>query len=354
MERKDLFAMVESPEVFDAIVGEVAKSIDPKVKPKKPKGGAGKAKEPAAGPPAVDDDASVVTPSIAEIKKMKKDEQKEALAGILDPQVEAIYPSLVDDIMDSLLAMDRKDLFAMVEAPEVFEAIVGELARAIDPKVKPKKPKASSASKPVTSSGSVASKGSQAKKAPKKAPLSVEQIKKLKSSERKAALRDLVHYLIEEAHPEIAEEIMERFLVMETDDLMLLAENPDVFEMLVGEAAAEIQPAKPASKSSPKSSKPGKSKGKSRGPPPEPKIDYDTLDRLDVKGQKKYLGELLFPLVEYAYPDQVKDVLEVMLAMDVGDLIALVESPEARDAIITECLDMLIKDNTKKAGCTIM
>jgi polyadenylate-binding protein len=67
----------------------------------------------------------------------------------------------------------------------------------------------------------------------------------------------------------------------------------------------------------------------------------ETLAQLPESKQKDVLGERLYPLVEQAQPDLAPKITGMLLDMEVGDIIHLLESPAALSSKITEAVNVL-------------
>jgi len=64
--------------------------------------------------------------------------------------------------------------------------------------------------------------------------------------------------------------------------------------------------------------------------------------------QKRYLGDRIYPLVHYSHPEQANKITGMLLEMDTGDILHLLENTDALNAKIVEALNVL-KENEKKA-----
>ena len=75
------------------------------------------------------------------------------------------------------------------------------------------------------------------------------------------------------------------------------------------------------------------------GPPQE--INASTLAAAPPEQQKQLLGERLFPLIQNVEPQLAGKITGMLLEMDNGELLNLLESPDALNAKIMEALSVL-------------
>ena len=87
---------------------------------------------------------------------------------------------------------------------------------------------------------------------------------------------------------------------------------------------------------------------RSNGGPPPPainaatqEINAATLAAAPPEEQKRLLGERLFPLIQTAQPHLAGKITGMLLEMDNGELLNLLESPDALNAKIMEALSVL-------------
>jgi polyadenylate-binding protein len=67
----------------------------------------------------------------------------------------------------------------------------------------------------------------------------------------------------------------------------------------------------------------------------------NSLTELDGEQQKQVLGECLFPLISQVQPAFAGKITGMLLEMDNGELLYLLESPEALKAKIMEAVSVL-------------
>ena len=79
--------------------------------------------------------------------------------------------------------------------------------------------------------------------------------------------------------------------------------------------------------------------GPPMGPPQE--INASTLAAAPPEQQKQLLGERLFPLIQNVEPQLAGKITGMLLEMDNGELLNLLESPDALNAKIMEALSVL-------------
>merc|ERR1719393_493367 len=91
-----------------------------------------------------------------------------------------------------------------------------------------------------------------------------------------------------------------------------------------------------------------------QGAPQAPRADLSaaTLAAAPPEQQKQLLGERLFPLIQNIEPQLAGKITGMLLEMDNGELLNLLESPDALNAKIMEALSVLQMhaDNVPKEG----
>ena len=73
---------------------------------------------------------------------------------------------------------------------------------------------------------------------------------------------------------------------------------------------------------------------------PEP-LTAQQLASASPEQQKNMIGERLYPLIHAMHPDQAGKITGMLLEMDNGELLNLLESPEALNAKIMEAISVL-------------
>ena len=96
---------------------------------------------------------------------------------------------------------------------------------------------------------------------------------------------------------------------------------------------------------------------RSNGGPPPPainaatqEINAATLAAAPPEEQKRLLGERLFPLIQTVQPHLAGKITGMLLEMDNGELLHLLESPESLDAKIREAVDVLAQHRAQQGG----
>merc|ERR1719183_1616867 len=88
---------------------------------------------------------------------------------------------------------------------------------------------------------------------------------------------------------------------------------------------------------------------------PAPVQDALTLPQLanaNPAQQKNMIGERLYPLIHASQPDLAGKITGMLLEMDNGELLHLLESPEALRAKIQEALDVLRQHQAQVTAST--
>ena len=85
-------------------------------------------------------------------------------------------------------------------------------------------------------------------------------------------------------------------------------------------------------------------------PPPRQEINASTLAAAPPEQQKQLLGERLFPLIQNVEPALAGKITGMLLEMDNGELLNLLESPDALNAKIMEALSVLQMHADGKEG----
>lgn len=65
------------------------------------------------------------------------------------------------------------------------------------------------------------------------------------------------------------------------------------------------------------------------------------LAQYSSQQQKRYLGDRIYPLVHYSHPEQANKITGMLLEMDTGDILHLLENTDALNAKIVEALNVL-------------
>ena len=82
--------------------------------------------------------------------------------------------------------------------------------------------------------------------------------------------------------------------------------------------------------------------GGQQGPPQAPgQLNAATLAAAPPEQQKQLLGERLFPLIQAQEPAMAGKITGMLLEMDNGELLNLLESPDALNAKIMEAISVL-------------
>lgn len=116
---------------------------------------------------------------------------------------------------------------------------------------------------------------------------------------------------------------------------------------VLGGKPAGAPPGRPAANGAPPPPPPGAPKAgapKPGGPAPlplEPVLTTATLASASPEQQKQLLGERLFPLVGAIVPDMAGKITGMLLEMDNGELLLLLESQEALAAKVDEAIQVL-------------
>lgn len=66
--------------------------------------------------------------------------------------------------------------------------------------------------------------------------------------------------------------------------------------------------------------------------------------------QKRFLGDRIYPLVHSSHPEQANKITGMLLEMETGDILHLLENRDALNAKITEALNVLKENEKKKSG----
>ena len=85
-------------------------------------------------------------------------------------------------------------------------------------------------------------------------------------------------------------------------------------------------------------------------PPPRQELNASTLAAAPPEQQKQLLGERLFPLIQNVEPALAGKITGMLLEMDNGELLNLLESPDALNAKIMEALSVLQMHADGKEG----
>jgi polyadenylate-binding protein len=86
------------------------------------------------------------------------------------------------------------------------------------------------------------------------------------------------------------------------------------------------------------------------GMPGKPQLNASTLASLPADQQKRMLGEALFPLIEQRAKNLAGKVTGMLLEMDNGELLHLLESPEALMGKVNEAVAVLEEHMSSMQG----
>jgi len=81
-------------------------------------------------------------------------------------------------------------------------------------------------------------------------------------------------------------------------------------------------------------------------------LDPSILAQATLEEQKTMIGEKLYPLIAEAQPERAGKITGMLLEMDNGELLHLLESPEARSQKIQEAISVLEQHNASEANTT--
>ena len=83
---------------------------------------------------------------------------------------------------------------------------------------------------------------------------------------------------------------------------------------------------------------------------PQEPLTLSTLANASSAQQKNLIGERLYPLIHASQPELAGKITGMLLEMDNGELLHLLESPDALRAKIMEALEVLKAHQAQMAG----
>merc|ERR1712146_778236 len=83
---------------------------------------------------------------------------------------------------------------------------------------------------------------------------------------------------------------------------------------------------------------------------PQEPLTLSTLANASPAQQKNLIGERLYPLIHASQPELAGKITGMLLEMDNGELLHLLESPDALRAKIMEALDVLKQHQAQMAA----